>query len=171
MGHPRTRQPRPVEMLMLEGFPGRPLVIIIPQARDLPQGLPQLRSRGRRKLQRKGYSSSARRPRHHPLPGQDRSHHQWRAHLQHHAGRRRGLLHLRMEKWLATSRDPEQSPLHGRHPSQDRTHKGDISAELRKSCGFKFVGPVIVYAWMQATGIVNDHFITCPRHAAAMKKK
>jgi DNA-3-methyladenine glycosylase I len=45
-----------------------------------------------------------------------------------------------------------------------------ISADLKKR-GFKFVGPVIVYAWMQATGIVNDHFITCPLHAAAMKKK
>src|SRR5207249_3446995 len=31
-----------------------------------------------------------------------------------------------------------------------------ISAALKER-GFKFVGPVIVYAWMQATGIVNDH--------------
>ena len=36
-----------------------------------------------------------------------------------------------------------------------------ISADLRKR-GFKFVGPVIVYAWMQAVGLVNDHFVTCP---------
>jgi DNA-3-methyladenine glycosylase I len=36
-----------------------------------------------------------------------------------------------------------------------------ISAELRKR-GFKFVGPVIVYAWMQAVGIVNDHALDCP---------
>jgi DNA-3-methyladenine glycosylase I len=35
-----------------------------------------------------------------------------------------------------------------------------ISKELKKR-GFKFVGPVIVYAWMQATGIVNDHSPTC----------
>jgi DNA-3-methyladenine glycosylase I len=37
-----------------------------------------------------------------------------------------------------------------------------ISAALKKR-GFKFVGPVIVYAWMQATGIVNDHTVGCFR--------
>jgi len=37
-----------------------------------------------------------------------------------------------------------------------------ISAALKKR-GFKFVGPVIVYAWMQATGIVNDHNPGCYR--------
>jgi DNA-3-methyladenine glycosylase I len=38
-----------------------------------------------------------------------------------------------------------------------------MSLALKKR-GFKFVGPVIVYAWMQATGIVNDHVATCFRH-------
>jgi DNA-3-methyladenine glycosylase I len=37
-----------------------------------------------------------------------------------------------------------------------------ISKELKRR-GFKFVGPVIVYAWMQATGIVNDHAQNCFR--------
>ena len=32
--------------------------------------------------------------------------------------------------------------------------------------GFKFVGPTIVYAFMQAVGMVNDHLVTCHRHAA-----
>ncbi len=36
----------------------------------------------------------------------------------------------------------------------------EISMALRKR-GFKFVGPVIVYAWLQATGIVNDHVPGC----------
>jgi DNA-3-methyladenine glycosylase I len=39
-----------------------------------------------------------------------------------------------------------------------------ISAALKKR-GFKFVGPVIVYAWMQATGIVDDHEGCCFRRA------
>jgi DNA-3-methyladenine glycosylase I len=43
-----------------------------------------------------------------------------------------------------------------------------ISREL-KSRGFKFCGPTIVYAFMQATGMVNDHLIACPRHAACEK--
>lgn len=38
----------------------------------------------------------------------------------------------------------------------------EISMALKKR-GFKFVGPVIVYAWMQATGIVNDHMVDCFR--------
>jgi DNA-3-methyladenine glycosylase I len=41
----------------------------------------------------------------------------------------------------------------------------EISNILKKR-GFKFVGPVIVYAWMQATGIVNDHAAGCFRRKA-----
>jgi DNA-3-methyladenine glycosylase I len=37
-----------------------------------------------------------------------------------------------------------------------------ISKELKRR-GFKFVGPTIVYAWMQAVGIVNDHAVGCFR--------
>ena len=40
-----------------------------------------------------------------------------------------------------------------------------VSKEL-KSRGFKFCGPTIVYAFMQATGMVNDHLTGCHRHAA-----
>jgi DNA-3-methyladenine glycosylase I len=40
-----------------------------------------------------------------------------------------------------------------------------ISKDLRKA-GFKFCGPTIVYAFMEAVGMVNDHLVTCPRHAA-----
>jgi DNA-3-methyladenine glycosylase I len=39
-----------------------------------------------------------------------------------------------------------------------------ISKEM-KGRGFKFVGPTIVYAWMQAVGIVNDHSLKCFRRA------
>ena len=38
-----------------------------------------------------------------------------------------------------------------------------MSKELRKR-GFRFVGPTICYAFMQATGMVNDHLIECPWH-------
>jgi DNA-3-methyladenine glycosylase I len=41
----------------------------------------------------------------------------------------------------------------------------EISKALKKR-GFKFVGPVIVYAWMQASGIVNDHHADCFRRKA-----
>ncbi len=44
-----------------------------------------------------------------------------------------------------------------------------ISNDLKKR-GFKFVGPTIVYAHMQATGMVNDHLISCFRHKEVAKK-
>jgi DNA-3-methyladenine glycosylase I len=39
-----------------------------------------------------------------------------------------------------------------------------LSREL-KATGFGFCGPTIVYAFMQAVGMVNDHLVSCPRHA------
>lgn len=38
-----------------------------------------------------------------------------------------------------------------------------ISKDLKKR-GFRFVGPTIMYAFMQAAGLVNDHLVSCPRH-------
>lgn len=49
----------------------------------------------------------------------------------------------------------------GRVPTKTALSE-EISKALKKR-GFKFVGPVIVYAWMQATGIVDDHALTCFR--------
>jgi DNA-3-methyladenine glycosylase I len=47
-----------------------------------------------------------------------------------------------------------------------------LSQKLSKELiarGFKFVGPTIVYAFMQAVGMVNDHLVTCFRHTACTK--
>ncbi|MEI9932207.1 MAG: DNA-3-methyladenine glycosylase I [Rhizomicrobium sp.] len=43
-----------------------------------------------------------------------------------------------------------------------------LSKDLKQR-GFNFVGPVIIYAFAQAVGMVNDHVINCPRHAACEK--
>jgi len=43
-----------------------------------------------------------------------------------------------------------------------------LSKELKQR-GFKFCGPVIVYAFAQAVGMVNDHLVACPRHKACSK--
>jgi DNA-3-methyladenine glycosylase I len=43
-----------------------------------------------------------------------------------------------------------------------------MSKELARR-GFKFCGPTIVYAFMQATGMVNDHMVSCHRHSALAK--
>lgn len=53
----------------------------------------------------------------------------------------------------------------GRALAQSTTLSGTISNELRGR-GFKFVGPTITYAWMQAVGIVNDHSLECFRRQA-----
>jgi DNA-3-methyladenine glycosylase I len=45
-----------------------------------------------------------------------------------------------------------------------------ISKEMKRR-GFKFVGPTIVYAWMQAVGIVNDHSARCFRRNQMAKRK
>jgi DNA-3-methyladenine glycosylase I len=43
-----------------------------------------------------------------------------------------------------------------------------ISKDLKKR-GFKFVGPTIVYAFMQACGLINDHMVDCHRHEVVKK--
>ena len=50
----------------------------------------------------------------------------------------------------------------GQVPAQTRVAE-EMSKAL-KAKGFKFVGPVIVYAFMQAVGVVNDHLTCCHRH-------
>lgn len=44
----------------------------------------------------------------------------------------------------------------------------EISIDLKKR-GFKFVGSTIIYAFLQASGIVNDHIVTCFRHRELKK--
>ncbi len=56
--------------------------------------------------------------------------------------------------WQYPGEVPAQTPL-----------AEQLSRDLRQR-GFKFVGPTICYAFMQAVGLVNDHLLTCPRHAA-----
>lgn len=86
-------------------------------------------------------------------------------------GNARAVLQLRdreggLDHWLWNFVDGE--PIIHRWQSQDqcptRTALSDrISSALRQR-GFKFVGSTIVYAYMQATGMVNDHLVACHRH-------
>jgi DNA-3-methyladenine glycosylase I len=68
--------------------------------------------------------------------------------------------------WARVGRKPLQNS--GEIPTKSPLSE-EISKELKKR-GFKFVGPVIVYAWMQAVGIVNDHAATCFRRTAVLPK-
>jgi DNA-3-methyladenine glycosylase I len=49
--------------------------------------------------------------------------------------------------------------------------ESDALSKDLKQRGFKFVGSTIVYAHMQAVGMVNDHLVTCFRHKAVARKK
>ena len=46
-----------------------------------------------------------------------------------------------------------------------RTEQSDAMSKALRKCGFTFVGSTICYAFMQATGMVNDHLTSCFRHA------
>ena len=63
----------------------------------------------------------------------------------------------KLNKFRTTRQVPAETPL-----SQK------ISKDL-VARGFKFVGPTIVYAFMQAVGMVNDHLVTCHRYAPLAK--
>ncbi len=46
-----------------------------------------------------------------------------------------------------------------------QTPASEAMSKALKKLGFSFVGPTICYAYMQSMGLVNDHFINCPKHA------
>jgi DNA-3-methyladenine glycosylase I len=50
-----------------------------------------------------------------------------------------------------------------------RTQQSDAMSKELKDRGFAFVGSTICYAYMQAAGLVNDHLLTCFRHAQLKK--
>ena len=66
--------------------------------------------------------------------------------------------------WSFVDGEPVQNAWNDLSEVPRKTGKAEaLSKELKKQ-GFKFCGPTIVYAFMQATGLVNDHMLTCPQH-------
>ena len=65
----------------------------------------------------------------------------------------------KVNAWKTTKSVPASTPL-------SIAISKDLSAR-----GFKFVGPTIVYAFMQATGMINDHLAECHCHATCGKRK
>ena len=60
---------------------------------------------------------------------------------------------VQQNQWESLSQVPAQTPV------------SQAISKALKAEGFSFCGPTIVYAFMQATGMVNDHLVTCPCHA------
>jgi DNA-3-methyladenine glycosylase I len=67
--------------------------------------------------------------------------------------------------WSFVSGKPIQNRWNRMANVPARTTESDAMSRDLQRRGFKFVGSTICYALMQATGMVNDHLVTCPRHA------
>ena len=70
---------------------------------------------------------------------------------------------------------PDRRPIVNRRRTMKevptRTPESDALSKALLARGFKFVGTTICYAFMQATGMVNDHLLTCPRHPACSPRR
>ena len=67
--------------------------------------------------------------------------------------------------WTFVGGEPIQNRWRNLIDVPARTPESDAMSRDLLRRGFKFVGSTICYAFMQATGMVNDHLVTCPRHA------
>jgi DNA-3-methyladenine glycosylase I len=68
--------------------------------------------------------------------------------------------------WRYVNGKPKQNALKSKADVQATTAESDALSKALKKAGFKFVGSTIVYAHMQACGMVNDHLTTCFRYDA-----
>lgn len=68
--------------------------------------------------------------------------------------------------WKYVDGKPKQNAVKSRTDVKATTPESDALSKALKQAGFKFVGSTIVYAHMQACGMVNDHLTTCFRYEA-----
>src|SRR5205823_11163238 len=66
--------------------------------------------------------------------------------------------------WSFVGGVPKQNARRSLRQLPPRTRESDRMSEALIERGFRFVGPTICYAFMQAVGMVNDHLVTCFRH-------
>jgi DNA-3-methyladenine glycosylase I len=67
--------------------------------------------------------------------------------------------------WSFAGGKPKQNRWRRMAQVPARTTESDAMSHDLVKRGFKFVGSTICYALMQATGMVNDHVVSCPRHS------
>lgn len=66
--------------------------------------------------------------------------------------------------WAFVGNFPIQNSWQSLSEVPSKTSQSDAMSKALVRAGFKFVGSTICYAFMQASGMVNDHLVTCPRH-------
>ncbi len=87
----------------------------------------------------------------------------WRAMMESGDGTFRDFL------WQHVDHKTRTNHLRGKSDFEAQTDQSRAMSKSLKKAGFSFCGPTICYAFMQAVGMVNDHVVTCHRHAACMK--
>ena len=166
MGRAGIRRPRALRKARARRLPGRPVLDHHPaQARQFPPRLRRLRARENRALP----------------AGQDRTADgdagivRNRAKIEGAMPRRapgstswkRGRASPSCCGISSTAAQDQPLPHHETGAGRNR----DVTRDLERTGarGFKFCGPTIVYAFMQAVGMVNDHLVSCYRHEAVEK--
>lgn len=71
--------------------------------------------------------------------------------------------------WSFVKNKPIQNKRHYLNELPARSPESDAMSKALLKAGFKFVGTTICYAFMQASGMVNDHLISCHRYSALKK--
>jgi DNA-3-methyladenine glycosylase I len=66
--------------------------------------------------------------------------------------------------WRFVDHDPKQNRRRSTKHVPASTRESDAMSKDLKKRGFRFIGSTICYAFMQATGLVNDHLVTCFRY-------
>ena len=147
------------EFLILEGAQaGLSWITILRKRENYRRAFDDFDPAKHRPLWRAGRGATARRRRHRPQPAQDRRHHRQRP---RHAGtlrtgRQPGPAAVAFRRWAPAINRWRAGQKSGHHTDAEA-----LSKELKRR-GFRFVGPTVIYAHMQATGMVNDHLVTCP---------
>lgn len=72
-------------------------------------------------------------------------------------------------QWSFVGGRPKQATRRSMKDVPATSPESDALSKDLKRRGFNFVGSTIIYAHMQAVGMVNDHLVTCPRHAAVAR--
>jgi DNA-3-methyladenine glycosylase I len=68
--------------------------------------------------------------------------------------------------WSFVDGKPLQNARRSMHEMAAKSEVSEAIAKDLRQRGGNFVGPTIIYAFMQATGMVNDHLVDCHRHGA-----
>ena len=150
------------EKLMLDGFQaGLSWITILRKRENFRSAFDGFRAGKDRALHAKENRAADAGRRHRAQPHEDRGRGRFRARLARRDGKRSGFFQAVMG---FRRRRAEGEPLPHRQTGAGRNAVSRAMSKELAGRGFKFVGPTIVYAFMQATGMVNDHLVDCYRH-------